>query len=90
MAHSADGVQEACSQLGESGFINYFGLQRFGKLEARTHQVGQGMWRIIHFEVVILFKSFDMECASESPRRILILCSAHCEVNRNLIAHLPA
>ncbi len=33
-------VAEACKQLRDSGFINYFGLQRFGTGGTPTHKVG--------------------------------------------------
>lgn len=43
-----DDVQKACTELAERGYINYFGLQRFGTGHTPTHQLGklilQGEW----------------------------------------------
>lgn len=42
-------VEEACRQLQEKGFVNYFGLQRFGTGGVATHEIGrlllQGKWQ---------------------------------------------
>lgn len=41
-------VLKACNELQKSGFINYFGLQRFGKGGSGSHQIGaallKGQW----------------------------------------------
>ena len=34
-------VDEACASLRDKGFINYFGLQRFGTGSVPTHQIGK-------------------------------------------------
>ena len=39
-ASSIELVESACSQLKESGFINYFGLQRFGKGGSSSNEIG--------------------------------------------------
>lgn len=36
-------VASACEALATSGFINYFGLQRFGRIQSRTHDLGREM-----------------------------------------------
>lgn len=33
-------VKRACSELNKNGFINYYGLQRFGTSSIRTHEIG--------------------------------------------------
>jgi tRNA pseudouridine13 synthase len=49
---SEETVKEACRALEQSGFINYFGLQRFGQGDnARSHDVGRalflGQWKAV-------------------------------------------
>lgn len=42
-------ITEACEKFAESGFINYYGTQRFGTGTVRTHEVGveclKGNWK---------------------------------------------
>lgn len=38
---SKDQVEEAMASLKGNGFINYFGLQRFGSSESATHSIGK-------------------------------------------------
>ena len=42
-------ISEACQKFAESGFINYYGTQRFGTGTVRTHEVGveclKGNWK---------------------------------------------
>lgn len=38
-------VKEACQSLRDKGFINFFGLQRFGTRTIRTHQIGAAILR---------------------------------------------
>lgn len=40
-----DTVAAACESLSRSGFINYFGLQRFGRIGSRTHDLGREILR---------------------------------------------
>lgn len=40
-----DAVKEACESLKHNGYINYFGLQRFGTRTIRTHEVGAAILR---------------------------------------------
>lgn len=42
-AASADAVAAAAEGLAASGFINYFGLQRFGSTDVPTHRVGAAL-----------------------------------------------
>jgi tRNA pseudouridine13 synthase len=35
----------ACKALEQSGFINYYGLQRFGKGGAKSHDVGRAIFK---------------------------------------------
>ena len=46
---SAEEVTSSCAQLSKSGFINYFGLQRFGRIESKSHLMGlkiiKGDWQ---------------------------------------------
>ncbi|PSC67745.1 multisubstrate pseudouridine synthase 7 [Micractinium conductrix] len=48
-AASADAVAEAAKGLRDTGFVNYYGLQRFGTGGVPTHRVGaallRGQWR---------------------------------------------
>jgi tRNA pseudouridine13 synthase len=39
----ADLVQSSCRALAERGFINYYGLQRFGKGGAGNHLIGRAL-----------------------------------------------
>lgn len=39
-------VLSSCSSIKENGFINYFGLQRFGTGSAATHQVGKLLLKV--------------------------------------------
>lgn len=42
VVNKSDGdIDEACTSLKERGFINYFGLQRFGTGAVPTHEVGE-------------------------------------------------
>lgn len=49
VADSADSIKASADALGKHGFINYFGLQRFGSGSVPTHLVGatllRGEWR---------------------------------------------
>ncbi|XP_058213405.1 multisubstrate pseudouridine synthase 7 [Rhododendron vialii] len=49
VADSADTIKASADALGKHGFINYFGLQRFGSGSVPTHLVGatllRGEWR---------------------------------------------
>ncbi len=38
-------IATACESLSHSGFINYYGLQRFGKGGSRSHDVGRAIFR---------------------------------------------
>ena len=40
VADAESDVNDACSSLRDNGFINYFGLQRFGTGGAPTHEIG--------------------------------------------------
>ena len=42
---SLDVVQASCKALQTSGFINYFGLQRFGKGGASSHEIGRAIFK---------------------------------------------
>lgn len=50
VADSEDIIKAAADNLGKNGFINYFGLQRFGSGSVPTHLVGaalvRGEWKI--------------------------------------------
>ncbi|XP_026449914.1 multisubstrate pseudouridine synthase 7-like [Papaver somniferum] len=50
-ADSEDTIKAAADSLGRSGFINYFGLQRFGSGSVPTHLVGaallRGEWKTV-------------------------------------------
>ncbi|KAL5712506.1 tRNA pseudouridine(13) synthase [Ranunculus cassubicifolius] len=49
-ADSEDTIKSAADSLGKNGFINYFGLQRFGSGSVPTHLIGaallRGEWKI--------------------------------------------
>ena len=49
-----DVIRRACETVQTCGFINYFGLQRFGKGAARSHEVGKtilkGDWEKVSLE----------------------------------------
>jgi tRNA pseudouridine13 synthase len=36
-------INTACKALGQSGFINYFGLQRFGHASLKSHDIGKAL-----------------------------------------------
>ena len=38
-------IETACLAMEQSGFINYYGLQRFGKGAARSHDVGRAIFK---------------------------------------------
>lgn len=42
---SDEEVHEACRQIKEFGFINYYGLQRFGKGGSRSHDIGRELYK---------------------------------------------
>lgn len=44
-AASAESVEEAAAALKTAGFINYYGLQRFGSSQVPTHIVGRALLR---------------------------------------------
>ncbi|KAK8953562.1 hypothetical protein KSP40_PGU005532 [Platanthera guangdongensis] len=44
-ANSADIIKAAADGLGRSGFINYYGLQRFGSGSVPTHLIGAALLR---------------------------------------------
>ena len=39
-----DVIKNACIELEKNGFINYFGLQRFGKGGTKSHQIGRAIF----------------------------------------------
>jgi tRNA pseudouridine13 synthase len=45
VAESDDVLTNALTALSESGFVNYFGMQRFGTGEIGTHDVGREILR---------------------------------------------
>mgnify|MGYP003387173539 CR=1 FL=1 len=47
-------VEASCRALAERGFINYYGLQRFGKGGAGNHLIGTGVSIIIIIIFIIL------------------------------------
>lgn len=47
-------MEKALSNLEQDGFINYFGLQRFGTNSIGTHEVGRAILRCEWKEVVDL------------------------------------
>ena len=57
---STDDIKAACKRIGESGFINYFGLQRFGSGGTKSHISGIALfkqdWKLA---VELLFASRD-------------------------------
>ncbi|XP_042059815.1 multisubstrate pseudouridine synthase 7-like [Salvia splendens] len=44
-AENEDIIRAAATSLGENGFINYFGLQRFGSSSIATHLIGAALLR---------------------------------------------
>ena len=44
-----DQVQQAMNSLKEIGFINYYGMQRFGTTAVPTYQVGRFVSRFLAF-----------------------------------------
>ncbi len=50
-------MTEACESLLSRGFINYYGLQRFGKGAAQSHEVGRsilkGDWKLVVNQVLL-------------------------------------
>lgn len=45
IAETEDIIKESTSALGKNGFINYFGLQRFGSSSVPTHHIGAALLR---------------------------------------------
>ncbi|XP_073028027.1 multisubstrate pseudouridine synthase 7-like isoform X1 [Primulina eburnea] len=45
IAENEDIIRESTSALGKNGFINYFGLQRFGSSSVPTHLIGAALLR---------------------------------------------
>ncbi|XP_004494684.1 multisubstrate pseudouridine synthase 7 [Cicer arietinum] len=45
VADSVDTIKAAADSLGRHGFINYFGLQRFGSGSVPTHRIGAALFR---------------------------------------------
>ncbi|KAK9138802.1 hypothetical protein Sjap_009396 [Stephania japonica] len=45
VADSEDTIKAAATSLGEKGFVNYFGLQRFGNGSVPTHVIGAALLR---------------------------------------------
>ncbi|XP_012697979.2 pseudouridylate synthase 7 homolog isoform X2 [Clupea harengus] len=70
---SVEQVQQAMSSLGETGFINYYGMQRFGTTAVPTHQIGKAILQNNWTEVVDLIlkprpgaeKSYLVRCREE-------------------------
>eukprot|EP01038_Epipyxis_sp_PR26KG_P013200 gene13200-17688_t len=38
-------IHEVCQSIAENGFINYFGLQRFGKGGSKSHEIGCNIYK---------------------------------------------
>ncbi|KAL4444565.1 hypothetical protein ABPG77_002382 [Micractinium sp. CCAP 211/92] len=62
-AGSADAVSAAAEGIRSSGFINYYGLQRFGTGAVPTHRVGQALLRGRWCEAVRLLLTPRADCA---------------------------
>jgi len=54
LADSDDVIDFAINNLGTQGFINYFGLQRFGSYSVPTHLIGKAMIQMKYDQVVDL------------------------------------
>uniref|UniRef100_A0A673WW46 Pseudouridine synthase 7 n=1 Tax=Salmo trutta TaxID=8032 RepID=A0A673WW46_SALTR len=68
-----DQVQQAMTSLRETGFINYYGMQRFGTTAVPTHQVGKAILQDNWNEVIDLIlkprpgaeKGYMVKCREE-------------------------
>ncbi|KAF3913162.1 hypothetical protein AA313_de0204054 [Arthrobotrys entomopaga] len=61
-------VRDGVSVLQEKGFINYYGMQRFGTFAISTHEIGRSMllgdWKKAVYQVM----AFDDESLENAPR----------------------
>ena len=83
-------VEEACRNLSNSGFINYFGLQRFGSGSVATYEIGKCI--LMNDWKVVVGKLFDCELFSDGNEMVQIrqemtqiLSQTHVTVNNDNI-----
>ena len=64
-------VQAAVRRLQESGFPNYFGLQRFGTMSSQTHKIGRAILQESWREAFMLILSSVVEKHTLEPFRTM-------------------
>ncbi|KAJ3227133.1 multisubstrate pseudouridine synthase 7 [Clydaea vesicula] len=71
-------IREACESLQNNGFINYFGLQRFGVLDVSTHEIGVQILNGNYENAVNLIMK-----KKENEREDFTIAREHWEKNKN-------
>ncbi|XP_024526214.1 pseudouridylate synthase 7 homolog [Selaginella moellendorffii] len=71
VAESENAIKEAAEGMGNSGFINYYGLQRFGSCGVPTHAIGakllQGDWKTA-VDLILQEREGEQQAAEESRK----------------------
>ncbi|XP_024545318.1 pseudouridylate synthase 7 homolog isoform X2 [Selaginella moellendorffii] len=71
VAESEHAIKEAAEGMGNSGFINYYGLQRFGSCGVPTHAIGakllQGDWKTA-VDLILQEREGEQQAAEESRK----------------------
>lgn len=62
-------IAENVQRIEENGFINYFGMQRFGSYSVRTHQIGRRILEHDWKEVVKLILQQHVDYDPDQKRR---------------------
>ena len=55
-------INQVCNQVKTNGFINYFGLQRFGSGATRSHMIGLGIFKGNYLDTINLFFTIQNDC----------------------------
>ncbi len=55
-------IHQVCNQVKTNGFINYFGLQRFGSGATRSHMIGLGIFKGNYLDTINLFFTIQNDC----------------------------
>ncbi|KAF3164884.1 hypothetical protein TWF225_005638 [Orbilia oligospora] len=70
-------IQESVSSLREKGYINYYGLQRFGTFSISTHEIGKSMllgdWRTAVYQAMA-YDDQSLETAPPDERQRAAAC----------------
>ena len=93
-------INQVCNQVKTNGFVNYFGLQRFGSGATRSHMIGLGIFKGNYVETINLFFTIQNDCdkpevitakklfAEKKYQEALDIIPKYMNAERNILAAL--